>query len=100
MAKSIGRAHQVDSVGIFTPKRVETDKLGAGEGLAGMLSQGRQQAEFRSRELNPFSAPLDAMSFQVDLLAFLERINRMFLLENLDFHSSFFRKRGDRVPPP
>jgi GTP-binding protein LepA len=31
VAKSIGRAHQVDSVGIFTPKRMETDCLRAGE---------------------------------------------------------------------
>jgi GTP-binding protein LepA len=31
IAKSIGRAHQVDSVGIFTPKRLETDALQAGE---------------------------------------------------------------------
>ncbi len=31
VAKSIGKAHQVDSVGIFTPKRKETDKLQAGE---------------------------------------------------------------------
>ena len=31
VAKSIGRAHQVDSLGIFTPKRVEQDKLEAGE---------------------------------------------------------------------
>ena len=29
--KSIGRVHQVDSVGIFTPKRQETDVLKAGE---------------------------------------------------------------------
>ena len=31
IAKSIGRAHQVDSVGVFTPKRQETDALQAGE---------------------------------------------------------------------
>ena len=31
MAKSIGRAHGIDSVGIFTPKRVETGVLQAGE---------------------------------------------------------------------
>ncbi len=31
VAKSIGKAHQVDSVGIFTPKRQETDALQAGE---------------------------------------------------------------------
>jgi GTP-binding protein LepA len=31
VAKSIGRAHQVDSVGIFTPKRQETSELRAGE---------------------------------------------------------------------
>jgi len=31
VAKSIGRAHQVDSVGIFTPKRLETGELRAGE---------------------------------------------------------------------
>ncbi len=31
IAKSIGKAHQVDSVGIFTPKRLETDALQAGE---------------------------------------------------------------------
>ena len=31
IVKSIGRAHQVDSVGIFTPKRQETDALQAGE---------------------------------------------------------------------
>jgi GTP-binding protein LepA len=31
MAKSIGKAHQVDSVGIFTPKRVPKESLGAGE---------------------------------------------------------------------
>lgn len=30
-AKTIGKAHQVDSVGIFTPKREETDVLEAGE---------------------------------------------------------------------
>jgi len=30
-AKSIGKAHGVDSVGIFTPRRVETDLLRAGE---------------------------------------------------------------------
>ena len=29
--KSIGKAHQVDQVGIFTPKRLEQDKLQAGE---------------------------------------------------------------------
>ncbi|ODS23013.1 elongation factor 4 [Candidatus Endobugula sertula] len=31
IAKSIGKAHVVDSVGIFTPKRVETKTLKAGE---------------------------------------------------------------------
>ena len=31
VAKSIGKAHQVDSVGIFTPKRLEQDVLQAGE---------------------------------------------------------------------
>lgn len=31
ISKTIGRAHQVDSVGIFTPKRVEKDCLRAGE---------------------------------------------------------------------
>lgn len=31
ISKTIGRAHQVDSVGIFTPKRVETECLRAGE---------------------------------------------------------------------
>ena len=31
VAKSLGKAHQVDSVGIFTPKRVETGILQAGE---------------------------------------------------------------------
>ncbi len=31
MAKTIGRAHQVDSLGIFTPKRVMQDVLQAGE---------------------------------------------------------------------
>ncbi|KAA1193347.1 elongation factor 4 [Pseudohalioglobus sediminis] len=31
VAKSIGKAHQVDSVGIFTPKRQERDCLQAGE---------------------------------------------------------------------
>jgi len=31
VAKSIGKAHLVDSVGRFTPKRVETDQLTAGE---------------------------------------------------------------------
>ena len=31
VAKSIGKAHQVDAVGIFTPKRVERDVLQAGE---------------------------------------------------------------------
>jgi GTP-binding protein LepA len=31
VAKSLGRAHQVDSVGIFTPKRLETSELKAGE---------------------------------------------------------------------
>jgi GTP-binding protein LepA len=31
IAKSIGRAHQVDSVGIFTPKRQEKEALQAGE---------------------------------------------------------------------
>jgi GTP-binding protein LepA len=31
IAKSIGKAHQVDSVGIFTPKRLETEALQAGE---------------------------------------------------------------------
>ena len=31
VAKTIGKAHQVDSVGIFTPKRVETGILQAGE---------------------------------------------------------------------
>ena len=30
VAKSIGRAHQVDSIGIFTPKRQETGELRAG----------------------------------------------------------------------
>lgn len=31
VAKSLGRSHQVDSVGIFTPKRLETSELKAGE---------------------------------------------------------------------
>lgn len=31
VAKTLGKAHQVDSVGIFTPKRLETDVLRAGE---------------------------------------------------------------------
>ena len=31
LAKSTGKVHQVDSVGIFTPKRQETDTLRAGE---------------------------------------------------------------------
>ncbi len=31
MAKSIGKSHQVDSLGIFTPKRLEQDALQAGE---------------------------------------------------------------------
>jgi GTP-binding protein LepA len=31
LAKSIGKAHLVDAVGIFTPKRKETDELKAGE---------------------------------------------------------------------
>ena len=31
IAKSIGKAHIVDSVGVFTPKRNELDKLSAGE---------------------------------------------------------------------
>ena len=31
MAKSTGKVHQVDSVGIFTPKRVEQSSLAAGE---------------------------------------------------------------------
>ena len=31
VAKSIGKTHQVDSIGIFTPKRVETGELRAGE---------------------------------------------------------------------
>lgn len=31
LAKSTGKAHQVDSVGIFTPKRLETGELAAGE---------------------------------------------------------------------
>ena len=31
VAKSIGKSHQVDAVGIFTPKRVERDVLQAGE---------------------------------------------------------------------
>ena len=31
VAKSLGRSHQVDSVGIFTPKRLETGELRAGE---------------------------------------------------------------------
>lgn len=31
VAKSLGRAHQVDSVGVFTPKRKEKDYLEAGE---------------------------------------------------------------------
>ncbi len=31
MAKSIGKVHQTDSVGIFTPKRLETGELQAGE---------------------------------------------------------------------
>lgn len=31
IAKSIGKAHQVDAVGIFTPKRKEMDSLSAGE---------------------------------------------------------------------
>ncbi len=31
LAKSIGKAHIVDSVGRFTPKRLETDQLAAGE---------------------------------------------------------------------
>ena len=31
MAKSVGKAHQVDVLGVFTPKRVEQDMLQAGE---------------------------------------------------------------------
>jgi len=31
ITKSIGRAHMVDSVGVFTPKRLETNELKAGE---------------------------------------------------------------------
>ena len=31
IAKTLGKAHQVDSIGIFTPKRVETGVLRAGE---------------------------------------------------------------------
>ncbi|MDG2047677.1 MAG: translation elongation factor 4 [Halioglobus sp.] len=31
MAKSVGKAHQVDVVGVFTPKRVEQEMLQAGE---------------------------------------------------------------------
>ena len=31
MTKSIGKVHQVDSVGVFTPHRTETGTLGAGE---------------------------------------------------------------------
>jgi len=31
IAKSIGKAHVIDSVGVFTPKRNELDKLSAGE---------------------------------------------------------------------
>ena len=31
MAKSVGKAHQVDVLGVFTPKRVEKDMLQAGE---------------------------------------------------------------------
>lgn len=31
VAKTLGKAHQVDSIGIFTPKRVETGVLRAGE---------------------------------------------------------------------
>jgi GTP-binding protein LepA len=31
VAKSVGKAHQVDTVGIFTPKRVELEMLQAGE---------------------------------------------------------------------
>ena len=31
VAKSVGKAHQVDSLGIFTPKRLEQDVLQAGE---------------------------------------------------------------------
>ena len=31
IAKSIGKAHVIDSVGVFTPKRKELDKLSAGE---------------------------------------------------------------------
>ncbi len=31
ITKSLGRAHIVDSVGVFTPKRIETDELKAGE---------------------------------------------------------------------
>ena len=38
IAKSIGKAHQVDSVGIFTPKRLEQDALQAGE--AGFVVAG------------------------------------------------------------
>ena len=31
MAKSIRKVHQVDSVGVFTPRRTETDTLNSGE---------------------------------------------------------------------
>ncbi|HAK51335.1 MAG TPA: elongation factor 4, partial [Gammaproteobacteria bacterium] len=31
MTKSIGKVHQVDSVGVFTPHRTETGTLGTGE---------------------------------------------------------------------
>jgi GTP-binding protein LepA len=31
VTKSIGRAHEVDQVGVFTPKRLKRDRLGAGE---------------------------------------------------------------------
>ena len=31
LVMSTGRAHEVDQVGVFTPKRTRTDKLGAGE---------------------------------------------------------------------
>ncbi|HJN94218.1 MAG TPA: translation elongation factor 4 [Gammaproteobacteria bacterium] len=31
IAKTIGKSHVVDSVGVFTPKRHETDSMGAGE---------------------------------------------------------------------
>jgi GTP-binding protein LepA len=31
IAKTLGKAHVVDSVGVFTPKRIETDQLAAGE---------------------------------------------------------------------